>query len=136
MKRIHHPYWKWEDYKAGLYNNIEEIYTEKELEFLSNMVKELLCDPEVFYFIALKVIHEWKYSSEENLTNDSRNKQAWIGQASCCYALFVPEFITKMGWHLMTPQQQVEANCVADKVILEWEKRFGGRIYAKKIFEY
>jgi hypothetical protein len=121
MIRIYHPYWKWEDYQHGLYNNIEDAFTEQETEFLANLAKDLLSDSEVFYFVASKVISEWKYAAEENLTNDSRNKQAWIGQASCCYALGVPEFVTKYGWHLMTPEQQDEANRVADNIIRIWE---------------
>lgn len=136
MKRVYHPYWKWEDYKNGLYNNIEDAFTEQETEFLANLAKELLCDSEAFNFVASKVISEWKFAAEENLTNDSRNRQAWIGQASCCYALFVPEFITKYGWHLMTPEQQTEANRVADSVIAKWESRQGEKFYAKKLFEY
>jgi hypothetical protein len=136
MKRIYHPYWKWEDYQAGLYNNIEDAFTEEETEFLAGLAKELLSDPEVFRFIALKVISKWKNAAEENLTNDSRNKQAWIGQASCCYAIYVPEFITKFGWHLMTPTQQEEANQVADAVIEEWNMRQGGRVYAKKLSDF
>jgi hypothetical protein len=121
MKRVYHPYWKWEDYQHGLYINIEDAFTEEELGFLAALVKEVLTDSEVFEFIATKVISEWKFAAEENLTNDSRNKQAWIGQASCCYVLGVPEFITKYGWHLLSPEQQAEANRVADLVIKKWE---------------
>jgi hypothetical protein len=123
MIRIYHPYWKWEDYQNGLYANVEDAFTEEDTEFLSNLAKELLTDPEAFFFVASKVISEWRFASEENLTNDSRNKQAWIGQASCCYVLGVPEFITKYGWRLMTPEQQDEANRVADTVIRIWERK-------------
>jgi hypothetical protein len=121
--RIYHPYWKWEDYQHGLYNNVEDAFTEQEIEFLAGLAKDVLTDSEIFGFISMKVVSEWKYASDENLSNDSRNKQAWIGQASCCYVLGVPEFITKYGWHLMTFEQQTEANRVADLAIKKWEEK-------------
>lgn len=120
MKRIYHPYQKWEDYQNGMYDLLKE-YTEEEEEQLARMVKDLLSNSRNFEYIATKVITEWINSAELNLSNPSRNRQAWIGQASCCYALKVPERITKLGWHLMTPSQQTEANRVADLVIKQWE---------------
>jgi hypothetical protein len=135
MKRIYHPYWKWEDHKAGLYNMLDP-YTEQQTEKLSNDAKELLSNPELFRNVALTVIRDWPRSAEVNLSNPSRNRQAWIGQASCCYALKIPEYITKFGWRLMTLEQQAEANKVADEIINIWEVRHGENCYAKKIFEY
>ena len=120
MKRIYHPYWLWEDHKNGLYD-ITKTYTEIEEMDLSVKAKSLLSSPEWFMKIASKVIEEWKISAEVNLTNPSRNRQAWIGQASCCYAFRIPEHITKYGWRLMSPDQQKEANQVADQIIKKWE---------------
>ena len=121
MKRIYHPYWKWEDYKAGLYD-LDNFYNEQQTESMSLAAKEILCNSKYFLKTALKVISEWKHAAEVNLTNTSRNRQAWIGQASVCYALKIPEYITKYGWHLMTPEQQTEANRIADIAIKTWEE--------------
>jgi hypothetical protein len=121
MKRIYHPYWKWEDYHAGLYD-LEKFYDEKQTELMAKSAKDILTNSDFFLKTALKVIVEWKNSAEVNLSNSSRNRQAWIGQASCCYVLHLPEYITKYGWHLMTPDQQKEANRIADIAIDQWEE--------------
>jgi len=121
LKQIFKPYWLWEDHKAGLYD-IRKKYSEIEEMDLSVLAKTLLSNPEHFKIVALKVVSEWKVSADVNLSNKSRNRQAWVGQASCCYALGVPEYITKYGWRMMTPDQQKEANQVADEVIKLWEK--------------
>lgn len=120
MKRIYHPYWLWEDYQNGFYN-IEVTYSETEEYALATQARDLLADSERFYEVALKVITEWKYSSEVNLSNIARNREAWIGQAACCYALKIPDYITKYGWRMLTPDQQKQANLVADAVIEKWE---------------
>ena len=120
MKQIFKPYWLWEDHKAGLYN--KNSYSEQETETLAALAKTLLSNPEHFKVVALKVIKDWKVSSDVNLSNRSRNRQAWLGQASCCYALGIPEYVTKFGWRLMSPTEQAEANLVADEVIKKWEE--------------
>jgi hypothetical protein len=122
MKRIFHPYWKWEDHQAGLYNT-HNNHTEVEEMKYAVQAKTLLTNSEQFKNVALKVITEWKYAAEENLSNRFRNRQAWIGQASCCYVLGISEDLTKYGWRLMTPDQQNEANRVADEVITLWEEK-------------
>lgn len=135
MIRVFHPYWKWEDFKNGLYT-LAGHWTEQQEEEMTEKAKAVLCDLRLFEMTALKVIKEWKIAAEVNLTNPSRNHQAWIGQASCCYLHKIPEYITKYAWRLMTPEQQTEANLVADKVIAEWQQKQEQNGYAKKIFEY
>ena len=120
MKRLYHPYWKWEDYQNGLYD-LENFYNEEQTESMTFGAKEILTNSEYFLKTALKVVFEWKNAAEVNLSNPSRNRQAWIGQASCCYVLKIPEYITKYAWHLMTAEQQAEANRVADLAIKQWE---------------
>jgi hypothetical protein len=130
MKRIYHPYWFWEDYKNGLYD-LEREYSEQEIEQLTKNVKKFLSSNE-FYDVGIKVVSEWFFSCEQNLTNQSRNRQAWIGQASCCYKLGVPERITKSGWRLLSVYQQKKANMVADKVIQFWEVYHAKKISREK----
>ena len=119
MERIYHHYLLWEDYKKGLYDKAKRLMEEEEK--MSSLAKGLLSNPVLFENMALRVISEWKHSSEVNLSNTSRNRQAWIGQASCCYAYKIPEYITKLGWHLMTEEEQSQANRIADVVIKKWE---------------
>lgn len=120
MKQIFHPYWLWEDYQNGFYN-IEVNYSETEEYALATQARDLLADSERFREVALKVVVEWHYSTEQNLSNAARNRQAWVGQAACCYELKVPDWITKFGWRMLTIEQQNEANSVADSVIEKWE---------------
>jgi hypothetical protein len=122
MKQIFHPYWLWEDYKYGLYNM--EKQSEKEMMHIAVKCKNLLCAKKQFELTALQVISKWKISAEVNLSNKARNRQAWIGQASCCYFLKAPEHITKLGWRLMDSTQQKEANRIADRIINIWEVNY------------
>jgi|TARA_Y100000034_G_scaffold133644_1_gene199709 vacuolar-type H+-ATPase catalytic subunit A/Vma1 len=128
MKRIFHPYYLWEDWKAGMFKKKINENEEK----LSKQARELLSNENEFFKVAYKVIKEWKYSSEHNLTNKSRNRQAWLGQASCCYKLGVPEYITKYGWRLLDLGQQNKANKIADKVIKIWEKENDEKVIKNK----
>lgn len=130
MKRIFHPFWVWEDYQNGMYD-LEREYTEKEEEELANKVKLFLSSDE-FFNIGLIVITQWKYASEHNLTNNHRNKQAWIGQASCCFKLNVPERITKHGWKLLTLKEQKKANKVADDIIKNYGEKYVKEISKEK----
>lgn len=128
MNRIFHPYYLWEDVTNGILNS---NYNEQEEEIFTNKAKQLLCNTDEFYNVGLQMLREWKYSAEQNLSNRARNRQAWIGQASCCFACQVPEHITKYAWRLMTEEEQSRANSVADKIINLWEKE-----YAKEILQY
>jgi len=115
VKRIYHPFWLWEDHKNDMFRQecADELAYRKAIVLLSN--------PEEFRKVAQKVINEWKFSTQMNLSNRSRNRQAWLGQASCCYAYGVPEFMTKHGWRFLSEEQQKAANEVADEVIKYWE---------------
>lgn len=115
MKKIYHPFWLWEDHAHDMFKQ------ECADELAYKKAQRLLSDPEEFRIVANKVIREWKCSTEMNLSNLSRNRQAWLGQAACCYAYGVPEFMTKYGWRFLTEEQQAKANAVADEVIKYWE---------------
>ena len=72
-----------------------------------------------------KVIEKWIYSCEHNLTNDSMNKIAYIGQAACCLYADVPCDLTMRGWKLLTQDVRNRSDKIANKVINKWklEKR-------------
>jgi len=84
----------------------------------------LLSNPLKFAKVAKKVTQEWKCSSELNLTNTSRNRRAWLGQASCCFSCHVPEDLTKIAWRKLSKKQQDEANETAELIIKEWEYKY------------
>ena len=125
MNQIFHHHSKWEDVENGILDN---GFSELETEKLTMKAKSLLCNSNEFYKVALSVITRWVYASEQHLSNRSRNRQAWIGQASCCYKYKVPEHMTKYAWRLMTLEEQKEANSVADEIIKLWEKKNAKKI--------
>ncbi len=112
--KIYHPYYDWECYKNGMYESGDPPDIPKVIAFLSNQ-------PE-FYSVASKMVREWCISAEEHLSAKGSNREAWVGQASVCYALGIPESITKQAWKQIPEADQIKANKTANKVILEYEK--------------
>lgn len=118
-KRIYHPYWLWEDYKNGFYDNISGI---KKIELQEKSI-ELLSNAKLCREFMMKVISNWKYSCEHNFTNDSLNKIAYLGQSACCIYAGVPNSITIECWSKLTKEQQKEADSIALEVISIWESK-------------
>jgi hypothetical protein len=118
MNRIYHHYEKWEDYKAGFYDNISG----KNKSLLVDKVIEMFSNYESTEIYMRKVINEWKYSCEHNLTNNGLNKIAYIGQAACCLYAGVPYQITMNAWNKVDIINRNLADKIAIKIIKEWEK--------------
>ncbi len=116
MDRIYHPYWKWEDYRQGFYNNVSG----KEKETLKNKVVEMFRDPVKTKKNMNLVIKDWVYSCEHNLTNQSMNKIAYIGQAACCIYAGVPSSLTMEAWRLVSEENKKEANKTAEEILNKW----------------
>lgn len=117
MKRIYHPYWLWEDYKAGFYDNVSGDQKQKLLLKVVEMFNSKTLTKENM----LKVINLWVYSCEHNLTNESLNKIAYIGQGACCLYAGVPSTITMEAWSLLTDDVKERSNKIALEVINQWE---------------
>jgi hypothetical protein len=117
MKRVFYSYERWEDFFAGQYE-LPSCHDSIAAEISSAM---LLRSPSQFYCVAQQMISEWTFSAEANLSNRSRNRQAWIGQASCCYAFGAKEHQVKSAWHTLTPEEQSAANKIADEIVELWE---------------
>jgi hypothetical protein len=117
LKRVFHHYRQWEDYWAGMYALPSK--TDEPLRIKSSAM--LLSKPSHFFGVALRMIQEWPVTTEHHLSNRSRNRQAWIGQATCCFAFETPEHQTKEAWHRLSERQQTLANAEADNIIAIWE---------------
>lgn len=119
MKRIYHPYWLWEDYKAGFYDNcsgeIKKQLIQKGIEMFNS--ESLTIDN------MLKVINEWKYSCEHNLTNESMNKIAYIGQGACCLYSKIPSKVTMEIWNKLEKEVQDRSNNIAIEVLNIWKQK-------------
>ncbi len=116
MERIYHPYWKWEDYKDGFYNNIsgslKKDLTDKVLEMFNNEKETKRC--------MNLVISKWVFSCEHNLTNPAMNKIAYIGQGACCLYAGIPSTITMSAWSLLDLEVRNRADLIAKEVLEKW----------------
>jgi hypothetical protein len=127
LERVYHPYDKWEDYEAGFYNNASA--SEKSL--MIEKVVELFTNPENTRKYMNKVIREWFYSCEQNLSNSAMNKIAYLGQGACCLYAGVPSTVTMEAWSSVPEENQVEANNIAIEVLSKWEKIYRGAMLQK-----
>jgi len=123
VKRIYHPYWTWEDFKNGMWNKVSK---EQEPEMLKTAI-EFTGDHEKYGQAMKRVINEWPVSCENNLTDLSTNRKAWIGHAACCLEIGIPEYIIRSAWGKLTDEQRILANKQADYYINQWiEKHKAG----------
>lgn len=117
MKRIYHPWDKWESFNAGFFNTTPPNGMKKDQA--ENMYQILLSDSNEFSIICQKIIKEWPYSCEHNLTNITLNRIAWMGQAALAYKYNIPASF-RGGYNLLSVEQQKRADEVALKYINEW----------------
>lgn len=117
MKRIYHRYELWECHKHKMYDDeIDENSIKCSYDILRNL--EVLKDG-MWY-----VSKHWVYSAENFLSNKARNRQAYLGQAACCWLVHSSEKTTKEAWNRLTDDERQKANDVADSILLEWDAEF------------
>lgn len=120
MKQQFYNYKLWEDQKAGMYKKLQK---DKE-EFYVVMAINLMNSTEEWGKYMLDVIEEWEFSCKQNLTNNSQNKIAWIGQAACCLACGIPDYITKKVWWSLSDETQEKANKKAQEALNYFYKKY------------
>lgn len=125
MERVFHPFTKWEDLQMGMY---EKTCFMDDTSMVEAAGATLGC-PNLLWECMQFVSHNWAHSAEHNLTNVKRNRQAWLGQAACCFIDGAPEYLTKLAWNNLTDEQRNKANIVADEVIQEWEWKYKQRYF-------
>lgn len=104
----------WEDFAAGLYS---ATYRAGHVTASAS----LLANPDAFYETAREMIREWPNAAHHNLRNLWTGRNAWVGQASCLYAVGSPATATREAWGTLTLLQQAAANAAAKAVRIEWE---------------
>jgi hypothetical protein len=122
INRKYHHYEKWEDFQSGMYANVE---TKNKSEAFKKCLEFIKSD--AFFNAMERVIYEWPFSCEQNLTNINSNRVAWIGQAACTIALAIPEDITRQAWGNLEKSKKRKANRKAELVISKWEKMYAGQ---------
>lgn len=130
MERIYHSYDKWEDFKNGFYDNISG----KNKDELIKKVIELFSSYSLTKKYMTKVIEDWIYSCEHNLTNNSLNKIAYIGQAACCLYAGCPNTITMEAWSLVDEKKRNQADSIAKEVIKKWESNQKNKQLCLKLY--
>lgn len=118
MKQVFHHYTKWEDWQHGMWakSTIEDELLAYAIWFTGDHVR---------YGIAMmRVVNEWPYTCEHNLTDNGMNQRAFIGRAAVCLELGIPEYIVRSAWWHLTKEQQDLANNEADKAIKYWKYQY------------
>jgi len=70
------------------------------------------------------VVDERRYATEHNLSDESINKKAYLGQSACnvyCGASFMT---TCTAWRRISTKQRMYANRSADKAIFYFMKKY------------
>src|SRR5271169_1702378 len=98
MKRIFHPWYVWEDYKSNFYGGVcADFDKDNTLELYASLLKDI---PR--FESALKIItKDWVHSCEHNLTHESMNRIAYLGQAACALVYKVPHTMSMAGYNLL-----------------------------------
>lgn len=118
MERIYHRYEYWECFKEGFFKSSSGL----ERKELSKKVIELFEDSKKTEIFMRKVISEWIYSCEHNLTNISMNRVAWLGQSACCIYAKIPYSVTMENWRHVSEEKRNKACEIAERLIKEFEE--------------
>ena len=124
MKRSWHPYYLWEDWKAGMWR---KVFPDEEERFVEAAVR-FTGDAKLYGSFMLRVAQEWPFSCEHNLTERAMNRRAWIGHAAACMAIQCPEYLTRRAWWMLTQEQRDEADDQATNAIKTWEDGSGPQL--------
>lgn len=87
----------------------------------SENAASLMRNSQLFKKHMMSALTLWPNSCLHNLSAEAVNKIAWLGHAGCFLGVGSPEENTRVGWHLLSPNDQAEANKVAAEVLEQWE---------------
>lgn len=118
MDQKFYHYTMWEDFQNGMYNEDKDGRNDR-----VNKAVYLLSHRDLLYEQMTRVTNEWKYATEQNLTNPNINHQAFLGQTACAIWGGIHEDETREAWGYLTSVQRYLANKVADRVKYEWMQR-------------
>lgn len=132
IKQVFYHYTLWEDYQNRMYDEIKEGRKERINEAIN-----LLSNEKLLYQQMKRVTNEWKIATEQNFTNNQINHQAFLGQCACNIYKGVKEDETREAWGLLTNEQRIKANKIADIVYCEWQEQYLKKLpyYQMTIFD-
>jgi len=118
IKRIYYHYIELEEFQNGMWRIVRG-----ELRRINaTKAAALMRDIDAFTHAMRCALTEWPKSCAHNLSAEDTNRLAWLGHAGNCLALNSPEENTRIGWHMLTSDEQEAANAAAQKVLDEWIK--------------
>lgn len=120
MKRIFHPWHKWECFHAGLFETTLPSGIDSESAKL--MYRDFLANDARFSNSLEMVISSWPISCDHFLSNESINRIAWLGQASMCMNTGIPMWY-RGGFKMLSGAQQKVANAIADSYLKKWVRK-------------
>jgi hypothetical protein len=109
------PFDRWEDYAAGMYN---QRLDPEHIEGSAGLLR----DPEAFAAAAAEMLREWPVAAVQNIHHMWSGRNAWVGQATCCYSLGSTSAETRTAWGSLTNAEQRAANSVAHSIRADWKK--------------
>lgn len=118
MKRIYHPYTKWECYKNGMWLAVTSDMVKSQLQNVINFISDHI----LFGKAMNRVITEWLNTCQNHLSDVSINRRSWLGQAACCIECGWCEGLVRMAWVLIDSNKQEAANKQADIYLSKWDK--------------
>ena len=118
MTRIYHRWEKWECYRAGFFSQSPPTgMSKKDCEAAYTT---FLRDYKAFARAMKRNLMEWPYSCEHNLSNESLNRIAWLGQSAICIAQGIPSCF-RGGFNLLSEEEeQTTANALALSYLNKW----------------
>jgi hypothetical protein len=116
IKRIWHPWHTWECFPSNFFGHLPSNQKKKDAE---KLYAEYLSDLPKFESTLKKVTTEWTHSCEHNLTNESMNRIAWLGQACLAYEFKLPSGM-RAGFNILSQSEQAAANLLAEKYLNKW----------------
>jgi len=117
IQRVWRPWQTWECYRSGFFSPTGD---RGELERWRDGYRRLLTDIPAFHTAMDRVLTEWPNSAVHNLTNDSMNRIAWLGQSACCITYGACAEQTRSAFSTLPEDDQGEANAAAAYVLFEW----------------
>lgn len=115
MNRVWHHHSLWEEVPAGLWRTGPDLF-----DFAAAL--SLMQDTARWSAAMRKVVGEWPYSCEQNLSHTEHNRVAWLGQAAVCLATGQPSIVTRKTWWQLPRTGQDAANTAATAAITYWEE--------------
>lgn len=116
-ERLYFPYEQLEEFQQGMWRIVRGDARKR----FAEQAADLMRHPVEFEAAMMEALKLWPISCDQNLTSENSNRIAWLGHAGCCIAVGSCEENTRIGWHMLSPDEQDFANAAAANVLSAWE---------------